>query len=111
MVEPSDQQSSEILLHIQAAERRVEGMVQTARQEAAAILNKARAQAESLVGEKRRLLERKQAEAETKSLAETECEAEHLIENARTDADALKVRCMGKMDEAVELVLKRILPG
>ncbi len=110
MVEPSDQQSPEIFIQIQAAERRVEGMVQAAQQEAAAILDKARVQADTLLGEKRRSLERKKTEAEAKSVVEAERESEQLLENARIEADALKARCMGKMDEAVELVLKRVLP-
>lgn len=111
MSEPSDQQSPEILIHIQAAERRVESMVRAAQQEAAAILDRARAQAETLLAEKRRSLQRKKTEAEAKSLAEAEREAELRLKDARTEADDLKVRCMGKMDEAVDLVLERILPG
>ncbi|WP_447976658.1 V-type ATPase subunit subunit G family protein [Candidatus Nitrospira bockiana] len=86
-------------------------MVRAAQQEAAAILDRARAQAETLLAEKRRSLERKKTDAEAKSIAEVEREAEQLLEDARTEADALKGRCMGKMDEAVELVLKRIVPG
>lgn len=111
MSEPSDQQSPEILIHIQAAEQSVDGMVQAAQQEATALLARARAQVETLLLETRRSLERKKAEAEAKSIAEAAREAEQLLTEIRAKAGNLKARCMGSMDEAVELVLERILPS
>lgn len=111
MSEPSDQRSPEILVHIQAAERRVDSMVQAARQEAATLLERAKVQAETLLREQRRALERNKAEAEARSLAEAEREAEHLLTDVRAKVGHLKARCMGRMEEAVELVLERILPS
>ncbi|MDF0642490.1 MAG: V-type ATPase subunit subunit G family protein [Nitrospira sp.] len=111
MSEPSDQKSPEILIQIQAAEQKVENMLRAAQQDAAAILDKARAQAETLLrGTRRRLEERKKA-VEAAGTAEAEREAEQLLTNARAKAGDLKGRCMRRMDEAVGLVLKRILPS
>jgi vacuolar-type H+-ATPase subunit H len=110
MSEPSNQQSPEILIQIQAAERSVESMVREAQQEAAAILDRARAQTDTLLAEKRRSLAQKRKDVETKSIAEAEHEAEQLLADARAKAGNLKARCMSRMDEAAELVLKRILP-
>lgn len=48
MFEPSDWQSEEIVLQIEAAGRREESMAHATQQEAAACVNRARIQAETL---------------------------------------------------------------
>jgi vacuolar-type H+-ATPase subunit H len=110
MPDESAAPSPEILREIQAAERKVACMVQAAEQEAVAILDKARSQAEALLAKKRRVLEQKKKDALTKGIAEAEREAEELLRDVQAKASELKIRCMGKMDQAVELVLKKILP-
>lgn len=103
-------QSPEILREIQNAERKVEGMIRAAEQEAAAIVDKARTQAEALLAERQRLLEQKKKDALAQRIAEAEREAEALLKDAQAQASNLKARCRIRMAEAVELVLKRILP-
>lgn len=110
MSERSDQKAPEILLQIQAAEQEVEQMVRAARQEATTILDRARAQAEILLVEKRRSLEQMRSDMEATGMAEARWEAEQLLKAAATKAHDVKARCMGRMDEAVQVVLKRILP-
>lgn len=110
MPEQFEQQTPEILRAIQSAERKVESMIRAAEQEAAATLDKARAQAEALLAEKRRSLEQKKTDALAKGFAEAEREAKQLITDAQEKASDLKTRCMARMDEAVELVLRQILP-
>ncbi|GMV50814.1 MAG: hypothetical protein AMXMBFR67_23570 [Nitrospira sp.] len=111
MPEQFEQQTPEILRAIQSAERKVENMIRAAEQEAAATLGKARAQAETLLAEQRRSLEQKQADALTKGFAEAEREAERLITDAEAKAGDLKTWCMGRVDDAAELVLRRVLPA
>jgi vacuolar-type H+-ATPase subunit H len=104
-------QSPEILKEIQAAERKVESMVRAAEQEAAATLDKVRAQAEALLTEKRRYCEQKKRNALSRGLTDAEREAGQLLKDAQTKARNLKARCMGRMDETVDLVLGHILPS
>jgi vacuolar-type H+-ATPase subunit H len=85
-------------------------MLREAERDAAAIIEKARAQAAALVSEKRRTMEEKKNDALAQGLKKAECEAEQLIADAQAKASDLKTRCMARMDEAVELVLRRILP-
>ena len=110
MPDERDLPSPEVLQRIHSAEHAVESMLREAERDDAAIIEKARAQAAALVSEKRRALEEKTKEAIDKGLKEVEREAELLIENAQAKASDLKTRCMARMDEAVELVLRRILP-
>lgn len=100
----------EILKAIQAAERRVERMVRSAEQEAVTILERARAQAEALVTEKRRSLEERTQRLLAEGAKDSDREAERLVLEARVEANALKSRCLNRLDEAAELVLRRILP-
>ena len=110
MPEERGQESPEILIQIQAAERKVERMVRSAEQEAAAILEIARVQAEALLAEKRRVLEERKKNQLAEGVKEAEREAERIVLEARVKANDLKAGCMAKLDEAVELVLRRILP-
>ncbi len=110
MPDERDQQSPEILLQIQTAEHKVEAMLRAAERDAAALIERARAQTDALVNEKRRALEEKKKDALAQGFMEAEREAGQVIEQARAMAGVLKARCATKMDEAVELVLKRILP-
>lgn len=84
-------------------------MLRAAEHDAAAIIERARVQADALLSEKRRALEEKKKDALAHGLKEAEREGEQLIEHARAKADDLKTRCMGRMDEAAELVLRRVL--
>lgn len=110
MPDESAAPSPEILREVQAAERKVDFMVRTAKQEADAILDKARSQADALLAEKRRFLEQKKKDALANGMAEAEREAEQRLKDAQAKTSNLKARCMKRMHEAVELVLKRILP-
>lgn len=111
MPDERDQPSPEILVQIQAAEHEVEAMLRTAERDAAAIIERARVQADALVSEKRRMLEEKKTNALAHGLKEAEREGEQLIEHAQAKADDLKTRCMARMGEAAELVLRRVLPA
>lgn len=103
-------QSPEILKAIQAAERKVNRMCRSAEQEAAGMLERARAQAERLLDEKRRSLDETRKAMLAQENKEAEREAERIVLEARGRADDLKVRCMAKLDEAAELALRYILP-
>ena len=111
MTEEREQQPPEVLKQIQAAERKVERMVRLAEQEAAAILERARAQAEALRAEKRRVLEERNKNQLAEGAKEAEREAERIVLEARVKAHDLKARSMARVDEAVEMVLRHILPG
>jgi len=111
MPDEQGQQSPEILKAIQAAERKVERMLRTANQEASAILEKARAEAEALLAEKRRSLAKREQEVVAQTIMEAEREAEHLVLQARVKANDLKAQCLARLDEAAELVLRRVLPA
>lgn len=111
MPDDREQQPPEILKQIQAAERKVERMVRLAEQEAAAILEKARVQAEALRAEKRRVLEERNKNQLAEGAKEAEREAERIVLEARAKAHDLKAQAMASLDEAVELVLRRILPS
>lgn len=110
MPDERDQPSTEVILQINTAEHAVEAMLRVAERDAAAIIEGARAQADALVSEKRRALEEKNKDALAQGFKEAAREAEQLIENAQAKVDDLKSRCMARMDEAVELVLRQILP-
>lgn len=110
MPDERDQPSPEVLLQIHTAEHAVEAMLRAAERDAAAIIERARAQADARVSEKHRALEEKKKDALAQGLKEAEREAEQLIENAQTKAGDLKTRCMARLDEAAECVLRRILP-
>jgi vacuolar-type H+-ATPase subunit H len=111
MTEEREQQPPEVLKQIQSAERKVERMLRTANQEAAAILERGRAQAEALLAEKRRTLEERNKNQLAEGIKEAEREAERIVLEARMQANDLKTRCMARLDEAAEMVLRHILPG
>jgi vacuolar-type H+-ATPase subunit H len=111
MPDERDPQSPEVLLRIHTAEHEVEAMLRAAERDAAAIIERARVQADAMMSEKRRALEEKKKEALAQGFMEAAREAEQLIENAQAKAGALKTRCMARMDEAAELVLRRVLPA
>lgn len=104
-------QPPEILKAIQAAERKVERMVRSAEQEAAVIVERGRTQAEALLAEKRRSLDEKLQRLRAEEASKTEKELERLVLKAQVEAHELKARCLNRLDEATELVLRRILPG
>ena len=104
------QHPPEILKAIQAAERKVERMARAAEQEAAAILERARAQAETLIAEKRRSLEQKKQRLLAEGAKDSDREAERLVLEAKGEANELKSRCLSRLDEAAELVLRHVLP-
>lgn len=103
-------QPPEILKAIQAAERKVERMLRAAEQEAAAIVERARSQAEALLAEKRRNLDEKLQRFRAEEASKTEQEVERLVLKAQVEATELKARGLSRLDEAAELVLRRILP-
>ena len=111
MPDTEEHHPPEVLKAIQAAERKVERMVRLAEQEAAAILERARAQAEALRAEKRRVLEERNKNQLAEGAKEAEREAERIVLEARAKAHDLKAQAMASLDEAVELVLRRILPS
>ena len=111
MSEEDAPQVPEILREIRNAERSVEAMLRQAEREAGGIVERARAEAGSLLAEKRRMLEQQQADGLTVGIAEAEREAEQLLANARANASNVRARCISRIDEAVALVLRRILPG
>jgi V/A-type H+-transporting ATPase subunit G/H len=110
MPEEQDQQSPAILEQIQAAERNVKRMVHAAEEEAHAWLEKARAQAKALVESKREALETRKKARIAEGVREAEREGERIVQEAQVKADDLKARGTARLDEAVALVLRRILP-
>ncbi len=104
-----DHQSPEILKQIQAAERKVERMLRSAEQEAAAVLERARAQARVLEAERGRAREEKLKLLRAEGLRQAENEATRIILEAKVKGSELKTRAMTRLDEAVDLVLRRIL--
>lgn len=109
MSEEQDQQSPEILKQIQAAERNIERMVRAAEQEVASTLEKARVQAKALVDEKRAMLEARKKTLIAEGVKEAEREAERIVSKAQVNADDLKARGMARLDDAVKIVLERVL--
>ncbi len=103
-------QPPEILKAVQAAERKVERMIRSAEQEAAVIVERGRTQAEALLAEKRRSVEEKLQRLRAEWASETEREVERLMLKAQVEATELKAGSLSRLDEAVELVLRRILP-
>lgn len=57
------------------------------------------------------MLDQKQSHGLTVGIAEAEHGAEQLLTNAQTNASDVRAQCMSRIDEAVDLVLRRILPG
>ena len=110
MPEEQDQQSPEILKQIQAAERNVKRMVQAAEEEARAWLEKARAQAKALVEGKREALETRKKARIAEGVREAEREGERIVQEAREQANDLKAHGTARLDDAVKIVLRRILP-
>jgi V/A-type H+-transporting ATPase subunit G/H len=110
MPDPQEPQSPEILKAIQAAERKVERMVRAAEQEAAAILDRARARADALVAGKRREIEENRQRRLAEGAKDSDREAERLAREATEAAAQLTDRCLRRLDEAAGLVLRRILP-
>ncbi|WP_447974703.1 hypothetical protein [Nitrospira sp. Kam-Ns4a] len=101
----------EILQAIRGAERKVERMVRAAEQEAATLLERARAQAATLLAEKRRSLEATTQHRLAHGTKDADREAERLVLEAKVEANELKARGLRRLDEAVELVLRRLLPN
>lgn len=110
MPDEQEQQSPEILKRIQTAERNVERMIRAAEQEAASMLEKARIQAKALVDEKRGVLEERKKALIAEGVKEAERAAERIVSEARMMADDLRARGTARLDEAVDMVLRRILP-
>ncbi len=110
MPDDHEQQAPEILKQIQAAERQVEGMLRQAQQDAEGVIERARAQAEALRAEKRHAREERKEHLLAEGAREAAREAERIILGARLESGDLKGRCLARADEAVDLVLRRILP-
>jgi len=111
MPEEQDQQSPEILKQIQAAERNVKRMVHAAEEEARAMIEKARVQAKALAEERRKVLEERRNVLIAAGIREAQREAKRCVAEAREKADRLKTNAAGRIDEAMDLVLRRILPA
>ena len=110
MPEEQDQQSPEILKQIQAAERTVKRMVQAAEEEARAWLEKARAQAKALVEGKREALETRKKTRIAEGVREAEREGERIVQEAQVKATGLKAQGTARLDDAVKIILERVLP-
>lgn len=110
MPEEQDQQSPEILEQIQAAERNVKRMVQAAEEEARARLEQARAQAKTLVEGKCEALETRKKARIAEGVREAEREGERIVQEAQVKAAGLKAQGTARLDDAVTIVLERVLP-
>lgn len=111
MPEEQGQQSPEILKQIQAAERNVKRMVHAAEEEARAWLEKARAQAKALVEGKREALETRKKAQIAEGAREAEREGERIVQEAREQGVALTNQSRARLEDAVTLVLERVLPA
>ena len=110
MPEEPDRQSPEILEQIQAAEHTVKRMVQASEEEARARLEKARAQAKALVESKREALETRKKARIAEGVREAEREGERIVQEAQVKATGLKAHGTARLDDAVKIVLERVLP-
>lgn len=105
------QQPPEILKAIHAAERKVERMVRSAELEAAALLDRARAQAQAFLAEQRQSQEEQKQRLLAEGVRDSDREAERIMLEAKLAANDLKSRGLSRLDEAAELVLRRVLPS
>ncbi len=111
MPETPEQQSPAILKEIQSAERAVERMVGSAAEEATAMLEQARARAETLLAGRRRAGGERKAALIAAGVEEARRDAERLASEAQDRAVAMKAKAMSRLDEAAEIVLRRVLPS
>lgn len=105
------QASPEILKQIQATERQVERKLRAAEHEAASIVEDARIQSEALLAKTQHSLEERKTALIAEGIKQAEKEGEHIMSNAREKAHKLKHDSMLRLDQAVDLVLERILPS
>ncbi len=105
------QASPEILKQIQATERQVERKLRAAEREAASIVEDARIQSEALLAKTQHSLEERKTALIAEGIKQAEKEGEHIMSNAREKAHKLKHDSMLRLDQAVDLVLERILPS
>jgi vacuolar-type H+-ATPase subunit H len=110
---PNDnpQASPEILKQIQATERQVERKLRAAERESASIVEDARIQSEALLAKTQHSLEERKTALIAEGIKQAEKEGERIISNARENAHKLKSDSMLRLDQAVDLVLERILPS
>ncbi len=106
--EPTE--SPAILKKIQSTEQEIKERLRAAEEEAAAMLKRARLDAESLLADKRKMAEERRNQRLTKIKSEAAVDAEKLLQKSRAEADALESLASKRLDEAVDHVLKRILP-
>lgn len=111
MPDAPEQQSPEILKEIQSAERAVERMVRSAGEEAAAMLEQARVRADSLLAGRRRAGGERKAAVIAAGVELAGRDAERLLSEAGSKTVALKAKAMSRLDEAAEIVLRRVLPA
>jgi vacuolar-type H+-ATPase subunit H len=105
------QTSPAILKQIQATERQVERKLRAAEREATSIVEDARIQSETLLAKTRHSLEEKRTTLIAEGIKQAEKEGERIISNAQENAHKLKNDSMLRLDQAVDLVLERILPS
>ncbi len=109
----SDDKSTEspaILKEIQSIEQEIKERLRSAEEEAAAMLKRARLDAESLLADKRKIAEERRNQRLAKIKNEAALDAEKLLQKSQAEADALESLAPKRLDEAVDHVLKRILP-
>jgi vacuolar-type H+-ATPase subunit H len=110
MLDDRVSQSPEILKAIQAAERKVQRMVRSAEQEAAAIVERGKSRADALLAEKRRSVEQNLQCLRAEWDRDMEREVERLVLKAQVEANDLKAKGLSRLEEAAAVVLRRILP-
>ncbi len=111
MAERHERDGEDVLRLIAEKERELEAMVARARDEGARLLEAARREASAQAQQARDEAAKIAQEYEARAAAEAKEISAEVVGRARTEADALKRRAAEKIDEAVRLVVTRIVGG
>src|SRR3990172_9321800 len=111
MAEREERDGEDVLRRIAQKERELEAMVARAREEAAGLVEQARREVEAQLQKARDEAARVAQEYEARAQAEAREMSEQVVGRARTEAEALRRRATEHMDEAVRVVVERVVGG
>jgi len=114
MAHPDVSKSSsgdKILREIAQKERELQEELVRAQQEAARLVEEAQRQADALRARAREQVQQEVAAAAAAAAADAQAISEQVLARARTDAEAIRAQAEGRMNAAVDLVVREVLGG
>lgn len=104
-------QTQELVISLAQRERELEEMVEKAKTEAALIISQARTKAEAILAEAKGQVESAEKDQRKKIAELTLRVREETLARAKEEAKEIERRAAAGHDQAMELIIRKVLPG